>query len=147
MSMLILAKLALGVGATLAVGGAYVFHEGVINVDVDELRSGGSHVHFWVPATAVSLGMRVVPHRHLERAESQVRPFLPVLRAVSKELKRYPNAAFVEVEDGTDHVFIGTSGGKLRIDAVSNSEIVHLRFPVETIEDVTDRLESDATPI
>jgi hypothetical protein len=145
--MLIIAKIALGFGATLAVGGAYVFHEGVINVDVDEFRPDGSHVHVWVPATAVSLGMRVVPRHHLERAASQVQPFLPVLREVAKELKRFPNAKFVEVKDGTDHVFIRTIDGKIRIDAVNNNETVHLRIPVETVEDVADRLEADAPTI
>ncbi len=145
--MLIIAKIALGLGATLAVSGAYVFHEGVINVDVDEYKSGGSHVHFWVPATAVSLGLRVVPRHHLENAASQVRPFLPVLRETAKELDKYPNAKFVEVEDGTDHVFIGTVDGKIRIDAVSSTETVHLRIPIETIQDVADRLEADAPTI
>jgi hypothetical protein len=145
--MLIIAKIALGFGATLAVGGAYVFHEGVINVDVDEFRPGGSHVHVWVPATAVSLGLRVAPRYHMEHAASQVQPFLPVLREIAKELKRFPNAKFVEVKDGTDHVFIGTIDGKIRIDAVSNEETVHLRIPIETVEDVADRLEADAPTI
>ncbi len=145
--MLIIAKIALGLGATVAVSGACVFHQGVINVDVDEFRSGGSHVHFWVPATAVSLGMRVVPRHHLENAASQIRPFLPVLREAAKELKKFPNAKFVEVEDGTDHVFIGTIDGKIRIDAVSSTETVHLRVPIETIGDVADRLDADAPTI
>jgi len=145
--MLILAKVALGLGATLAVSGAYVFHEGVINVDVDEYTSGGSHVHFWVPVTAVSLGMRVVPRHHLEQAASQVRPFLPLLREATKELKKFPNANFVEVEDGTDHLFVGTVDGKIRIDAVNSTETVHLRIPIETIEDAADRFEADAPTI
>lgn len=145
--MLIIAKIALGFGATLAVGGAYVFHEGVINVDVDEFRPGGSHVHVWVPATAVSLGMRVLPRHHREHAASQVQPFLPVLCEVAKELKRFPNAKFVEVKDGTDDVFIGTVDGNIRIDAVSNNETVHLRIPIETVGDVADRLEADIPTI
>jgi len=145
--MLIIAKIALGFGATLAVGGAYVFHEGVINVDVDEFRPGGSHVHVWAPATVVSLGMRIVPRHHLEQAASQLQPFLPVLREVAKKLKRFPNTTFVEVKDGTDHVFIGTVDGKIRIDAVSDTETVHLRIPIETVENVADRLEADAPTI
>ena len=38
--MIFLAKAALGFGVTIAVVGAYVFHEGVIRVDVDENRAG-----------------------------------------------------------------------------------------------------------
>jgi hypothetical protein len=145
--MLILAKAALGVGATLALAGVYVFHEGVIRVDVDESRSGGSHVHFWVPATAVSLGLRLAPSRHLQQAAGQVRPFLPVLRELSKELQKYPNAELVDVCAASDHVRITMRDGKLSIDSVSNSEQVHVTVPVETISDVADRLEDVAPAI
>ena len=53
--MLFLAKAALGLGGTIVLAGAYTFHEGVIRVDVDESREGGSHVHMWVPAAAVPM--------------------------------------------------------------------------------------------
>jgi len=75
---LILAKVALGLGATMAMAGAYVFHEGVIRVDVDERRAGGSHVHFLVPATVVAAGMHFMPKEQLNRATEEARPFLPV---------------------------------------------------------------------
>ena len=39
--MIFLAKAALGLGATMAVAGAYVFREGVIRVDFDENRRLG----------------------------------------------------------------------------------------------------------
>lgn len=139
--MLLMAKAALGLCATLAVSGAYVFHEGVISVDVDESNSGGTHAHFWVPATAVSLGLRGVPRHYLEHVAAELRPYLPVLREALKELKKFPNAKFLEVEDGMERVFIGTVDGKIRIDVVSSSEKVHLRIPIETIEDVAVQFE------
>src|SRR5271167_4962554 len=97
--MLLLAKVALGLGATMVMSTAYVFHDGVIRVDVDENRRDGSHVHFWVPATAVSAGLRVLPKHHLQQAAAQARPYLPLLREISKELKKYPNAELVDVRD------------------------------------------------
>ena len=118
-----------------------MFHEGVIRVDVDEARAGGSHIHMWVPATAVQLGLYAVPRRHLERPAAQVAQYLPLLRELTKELKRYPNAEFVDVTDGTDHVHIGTVNGKIQIDAVNQDETIHVRVPVETLEDITDRIE------
>ena len=142
--MVLLAKVALGLGATLAMTTAYVFHEGVIRVDVDENRSGGSHVHFWVPATAVSAGMRVaelVPQHPMEQAAEQAKPFLPVIRAVAKELQKYPNAELIDVSREEQNVHIATMNGNLRIDVVGNGETVHLRLPVETLMDVADRLE------
>jgi len=144
--MLFLAKAAVGVGATLALTTAYVFHEGVIRVDVDENRDGGSHVHFWVPATAVSGGLRVVPRHYIQHAAEQSRPYLPVLRQVAKELEKYPNAELVDVRGANhEHVRISVRGGKVYIDAVDQENNVHVSVPTETIADVADRLE-DAAP-
>src|ERR1700746_3337266 len=111
--MLIFAKGALGLCATMAMAGAYVFHEGVIRVDVDEHRTGGSHVHLWVPATVVSVGMHLAPKDQLNHATEVARPFLPVFREVSRELEKYPNVELVDVTDAQDHVRVAMVEGKL----------------------------------
>lgn len=139
--MLLIAKAALGLSATLAVATAYTFHEGVIRVDVDEYRSGGSHVHFWVPATVVGLGMHVAPQHAMEKAARQAREVLPALRIGAKELRNYPDAVLVEVTQAEQHVRVATEHGKLRVDVDGNDEKVHVVLPLETIEDVTGRLE------
>lgn len=142
--MLILAKAALGLGATMAMAGVYVFHEGVIRVDVDEHRAGGSHVHFWVPATVVSAGMHFVPKEQMNRATEEARPFLPVLREVAKELEKYPNVELVDVTDARDHVRVAMVDGKLQIDAVSgDGDVVHLSVPARVLRDVADELEEN----
>jgi hypothetical protein len=145
--MLFLAKAALGLGAFVAVASAYVFHEGVIRVDVDENRADGSHVHVWVPATVVPVGLAVVPRSKLEQAACQVRPFLPMLHELAKELKKYPDAELVDVRDTHEHVRVAVRGGRLYVDAVDNGENIHVSFPVETISDVANRLESAAPTI
>jgi hypothetical protein len=145
--MLFAAKVALGLGATLMMSTAYVFHEGVISVDVDEHRDGGSHVHFWVPATAVNAGLYVVPRHHMEEAARQARPFLPAFRELAKELKKYPNAELVDVTDANQHVHIAIVDGKILIDVLDREETVHVRVPVDTLQDVSDHLEADAPTI
>ncbi len=145
--MLLLAKALLGLGTFAAVTGAYIFHEGVIRVNVDENRLDGSHVHVWIPATAVPVGLAVVPRHHLEKAARQARPFLPMLRELSKELKKYPDAELVDVRDADQHVRITVRDGKLYVDAVTDSEDIHVSFPTETISDVADRLEASAPVI
>ncbi|HTA59083.1 MAG TPA: hypothetical protein VK805_13050 [Candidatus Baltobacteraceae bacterium] len=143
--MLILAKAALGLGATMAMAGAYVFHEGVIRVDVDERRAGGSHVHFWVPATVVSVGMHLAPKDRLNHVTEEARPFLPVLREVSKELDKYPNVELVDVADARDRVRVAMVEGKLQIDAVSgDGDVVHVSLPARVLCDVADELEEKA---
>ena len=139
---MLLAKLALGVCSTVAVAGAYTFHDGVMRVDVDEDHSGGHHVHVWAPAAIVPIAMHVVPNRHLEHAAVQIGPWLPTIRALSKELKKYPEAELVEVESADQHVRIRTHFGKLLIDVTDSRETVHVACPLAVIDDVSSQLES-----
>ena len=142
--MMLLAKAALGMGGALVAMGAYTFHEGVIRVDVDEFRVGGSHVHFWVPAAMVPMTMHFVPKHHLCDAARNAREFLPVAHALFKELKNFPDAEFVEVKDGEQHVQIRTHEGKLQIDVDDPGEKVHLLVPLSTVDDVVGQLEDSA---
>jgi hypothetical protein len=139
--MMLLAKAALGLGGTIVLAGAYTMREGVIRVDVDEYRSGGSHVHMWVPAAAVPMAMHLVPDKHWSHASEQAREAIPILHAVVKELKKYPDTDFVEVIDHDQHVRVRTRDGKLQIDVDAPDEKVHVLCPLSTIEDVTIQLE------
>jgi hypothetical protein len=142
--MMLLAKAALGLGGTLFLAGAYTMREGVIRIDVDEFRSGGSHVHMWVPAAAVPMAMHFVPSKHMRHASEQAREALPILHAFVKELKKYPDADFVEIDDNNQHVRMRTHGGKLQIDVDAPDEKVHVLCPLSTIEDVASQLEEHA---
>ena len=142
--MMLLAKAALGFTGTLALAGAYTFHEGVIRVDLDEHRAGGSHVHMWMPAAAVPMAMHLVPQKHLRHAAEHSREFLPVAHAFVKGLKKYPDVELVEVLDGKQHIQIGTRHGKLQIDVEAPDQNVHLLLPLSTLEDVTRQLEANA---
>ena len=142
--MVLLAKAALGLGGALVMAGAYTFHEGVIRVDVDEYRAGGSHVHMWVPAAVVPMTMHFVPQHHLRDAAEQAREFLPVAHALFKELKKFPDAEFVEVKDDDQHVQIRTHDGKLQIDVDAPDQKVHVLVPLSTVDDVVGQLEASA---
>ena len=142
--MIILAKCALALTGTIVVAGVYTFHEGVIRVDVDEHRDGGSHVHFWVPAAAVPMAMHFVPKRHFREIPAEASDCLPLLRIVTSELRRYPNTTFVDVQDGNDHVRVATNGSKIQIDVVTDEENVHVAVPLSTINDVANQLAENA---
>lgn len=143
--MMLLAKAALGMGGALVLAGAYTFHEGVIRVDVDEYCAGGSHIHMWVPAAVVPLTLHLVPKHHLRDAAEQEREFLPLTHALIKELKRFPDADFVEVKDDDQHVRIRTHQATLQIDVDEPDQKVHLLVPLSTLDDVTSQLESSAS--
>jgi hypothetical protein len=140
--MLLIAKAALGFCGVLAMATAYTFHKGVIRIDVDENVSGGSHVHFWLPATVVSTGMHLAPRHNLHQVSAQVRQYLPIMRQLSKELPKYPNVVFVDVNGETEHVRVVTEHGKLCIDATEPDKVVHVTIPLQTIRDVADNLEA-----
>jgi len=141
--MMFLAKAALGMGGALVLAGAYTFHEGVIRVDVDEFRAGGTHVHMWVPAALVPMTIHFVPKHHLRDAAEHAREFLPLTHALIKELKKFPDADFVEVKDEDQHVQIRTHGGKLEIDVQEPDENVHLLVPLSTLDDVAGQIEAN----
>jgi hypothetical protein len=142
--MVLLAKAALGIGSTLVLAGVYTFHEGVIRVDVDEHRSGGSHVHFWAPAAVVPMAMHFVPRGYMCEASAHARGFLSTAHAFMKELKKLPDADLLEVTGDEQHVRICTSHGKLQIDVQDPGETVHLLCPLSTLDEVTSQLESSS---
>jgi len=139
---MLLAKLTLGFGGTLVLAGVYTFHEGVLRIDDD--HANGRHVHVWIPAAVVPLVMHVVPKRYLEPAAGQAAPWLPTLRALTKELKKYPEAELMEVLDSNGHVRVRTHNGKLLVDADEPGEQVHVACPLALLEDVSSELEVDA---
>jgi len=144
--MVLLGKIALGFGACVLMAGAYTFRQGVIRVDVDENRGNGSHVHVWAPAAMVPMAMHFVPSRHMARMANHSAEFMPVVHAIAKELQRYPEAEFVEVYDGREHVQVRTHNGSLVVDVDGPDEEVHVRCPLATIDDVADQLATYAPP-
>jgi hypothetical protein len=142
---MLLAKVALGVGSTLCLAGAYAFHEGVVRVDVDDhVHRGGQHVHVWLPAAVVPLAMHIMPRPYLEQGASQVGPWMPTLRALTKELAKYPDAELVTVEDSEETVHVLTRGGKLLIDVEDGDQTVHVVCPLSMMRDIADELERNA---
>jgi hypothetical protein len=136
--MLIIAKIALGMASTVALATVYTFREGVIRVDVDEHRDGGSHVHFFVPAAAVPMAVHFTPQRHKEHAAEHMQDWMPMLRQLSKGLEKYPNAEFVDVQSEEEHVSVRTHAGKLQVDVTGPGESVHVACPIATIEDLAE---------
>lgn len=142
--MLLVAKIGLGCAAGLALMTAYTFRQGVIRVDADEDRPNGSHVHLWFPAAAVPMAMHMVPSRHFEHVGEQAARCLPLFHVVAKELDKYPEADFADIQDGTQHAHIRTHLGRLLVDVDSPDEHVHVAFPLATLEDVATQLASYA---
>jgi hypothetical protein len=138
--MILFGKIALGIASTVAFATIYTFREGVIRVDVDESRAGGSHVHVWVPAAVVPIAVHFTPSRHFQHAGEKLEPWLPTIRRLTKELQKYPNADFVDVRDGAQHVQVRTRDGKLQVDVHEPGQDVHVAVPIDTIEDLAGEI-------
>jgi hypothetical protein len=132
--MMILAKLALGTASTLMIAGVYTFREGTIRVDVDEYREGGAHVHVWAPAAVVPMALHFVPDDKIREVTDHANEWAPLVRIAAKELRKYPNTTFVEVEDGDDHVKVSTVGAKIQVDVTNPEENVHVTVPLAMVE-------------
>ena len=142
--MVLLGKIALGFAGTVVAAGAYTFHQGLVRVDVDENRSHGSHVHVWAPAAMVPMVMHFVPRHVMENAGYKAGKFMPLVHTLAKELARYPEAEFVEVTDGEQHVQIRTHHGSLLIDVSEPGQEVHVACPLATMDDISAQLASYA---
>lgn len=140
---MILAKIALGLGGTLALAGAYVFHDGVIRVTVDEDRPNGGHVHLLVPATIVTAGLHFVPERDLDRALREARPYMPMFETFTKELSRLPDFELVSVDSAEQHVRIRTEGRRLIVDVRDErqGETVHVSCPLSVLRHLAEDLQ------
>jgi hypothetical protein len=136
--MILLAKVAIGFGGTMLLAGVYTFHDGILRVDAEQ--EGGQHVHVWAPAAIVPIALHVVPNDQIGHVTEQMGPWLPTLRALTKELKKYPEAEFVDVHDGGNKVRVRMHGGKLTIDVDEPGEQVHVACPLAMIEDVSREL-------
>jgi hypothetical protein len=139
---MILAKIALGLCATVAVGTGYLVQDGFVHVGVDEYRADGTHVHLIVPAMAGPIAAYFVPERDLRGAERDLRPYLPMIREVAKELGKLPDTEFVEVRSGTDHVQIKKAGGGLNIEVESEQEHVRVWVPLRAVYDTATVFQS-----
>ncbi len=140
--MLLLSKVALGFGCTVLVAGAYVFHDGVMRISVDEDRPNGNHVHLYLPAALLPMAARIAPRQEVSNALHEAQDVLPAVNIALRELRKYPDADFVEVKDADEHVQIRTRGGKLLIDIESPRETVHLACPIPALVDLFGELES-----
>ncbi len=138
---MILAKVAMGLGGTLVLAGAYVFHDGVIRVTVDEARPNGDHVHLVVPATIVAAGLHFVPERDLSRAMREARPYMPMFETFTKELSRLPDFELVSVDSSEQRVRIRTEARRLIVDVHDTGETVHVSFPLSALRHLAEDLQ------
>jgi hypothetical protein len=118
------------------------YDAGAVRVSVVEKGPKGEHVNVFVPAVVVPVALGLIPSKHFHTHDSETRKWLPLLKAVSQELERCPDATLVEVTSSDEHVSITKRGNSLYIDVNDAGETVHVSFPVGVVKVVVDKLEA-----
>jgi hypothetical protein len=122
------------------VGGAIVYNEGAVRVDVRERTRDGQHIYLLVPAAVLPVAARLIPKDKLKDAPREIRPWLPTIQAATKELARCADGPLVQVDSKSEHVKIHKQGRSLFIDVDSEEETVHVSFPLEAAADTVSQL-------
>ncbi len=137
-STIVLAATATMVGTA----GVVTYEAGAVRVSVVEKRQGGEHVNLIVPAVLVPVALAAVPAKNFHVHDAEMKKYLPLLKAVSQELARCPDATLVEVKSPDEHVKISKQGNSIYIDVDDPGDTVHISFPVGVIETVINKLEA-----
>jgi len=135
-----ISKILLGMTLTTAV----VMKDGIIEVNVQEKHPGGSHIHFYVPATAATWGVHIAPQEKLREHLRRSREGLEVAKAALNALEKVEDAVFVEVDSPKEHVRIATHRGDFVVDVDDAGETVHIALPIRAARKVVDDLQADA---
>ena len=130
------------VASMLGTAAVVTYDAGAVRVSVVEKRAKGDHVNVFVPAILVPVALGVIPAKHFHTHDAETRKWLPMLKVVSEELERCPDATLVEVKSPDEHVKIAKRGNAVVIDVDDPGETVHVSFPVGVVRTVVDKLEA-----
>lgn len=143
-------------GTTVVLAGAYVtarvvhgvntgdfgeFGFGSMRVAVHD-RSEGVRFGLRLPAALVNATVSFAPGEFPAEAAAKLRRQLPLLAALSKEIRRCPDAVFVEVSTSRSAVKVEKRGDLLLIRVDEPDAEVRLDIPLECVQTVVRRLET-----
>jgi len=119
---------------------------GIVNVHVVQRQPEVHNIHVIVPGILVTLTLHMVPSRCFRDSGSDLRQWLPVVRATSDSFAKMPDTVLVEVTDPRERVVVRKSGGSLVTDVNDADENVHVSVPVRTLRDTAEILASKQMP-
>lgn len=151
--------LSLAFGSTIVLAGAYAAHEisrgvetgdfgehgfGSLHIYVHEKQAGGTRFGMRFPAFLVRLAVTMAPIELPDDAARELRPHLPLLRAIADEFRTCPDGVFVEVKSATESIRIAKQGDVLSIYVDDESDEVRLDVPMSCVRTVVSKLERAA---
>jgi hypothetical protein len=109
-------------------------------VDVETLGPDSMHIVVPVPLMVGRIAAAAVPDEALEDAvmPPEVTARREQIVAAVRSLADTPDATFVEVHDGDDHVVISKVGGLLKVAVDSDDARVRCTLPIDAIADALE---------
>ena len=138
--MILLGKVVLGIAGTALAGVGLICSEGMIEVNVVEKQPEAHHVYVLAPAMLVPIGMHFVPSRKLGQAASELKPWMPTIRAALEQLRDGEDITLVDVREPDQHVVVTKDGGSVVVDVTDKDETVHVSTPIRAIESTLEQV-------
>lgn len=125
-------KVMMGALYTTLIGGAVLFHEGAITVNVKEKKPDGDRVFVIAPAAVVPWAIALAPEKHVrfDQVPEEARAVLPALADAADKLQDMPDFVFVEVHSPREHVKVEKKGGSIVVNVDSDRETVYVSVPL-----------------
>lgn len=125
-------KIMMGALYTTLIGGAVLFHEGAITVNVKEKRPDGDRVFVLAPAAVVPWAIALAPekHIHFDQIPEEARDILPALADAVDKLGEMDDFVMVEVQSKRERVRVEKKGGSLVVNVDNDRETVYVSVPL-----------------
>jgi hypothetical protein len=127
---------------TVVAGTAVVYRSGSVSIEVEPRDGRG--VSLRLPAGLLDLALAATPSSVFDELAHEMgreaRDVWPIVDALADELDACPDATFVEVHRGGEHVTIAKRRGRFVIRVDTPYERVRLAFPIGTARRVVDRI-------
>ncbi|MEZ5332390.1 MAG: hypothetical protein R2991_10135 [Thermoanaerobaculia bacterium] len=128
-------------GWAVLIGSVYAM-SGVISIRFHD-RQNGLDVYVPLPATVVeglvSGGVRVAGDG-LDEFQAEVAEWAPTVRELLEVLDDAPDATFVEVRDGRDHVLVAKRRGAIEVTVDTDEVLVEVSAPVHMVRRTVQRV-------
>ena len=127
--------------ASIAAVAVVVLRAGMITVQVRDDSPCGENISLRLPGALVVAALHFVPDGALAGAADRAPQWAPMVRALSRSLKRCPDCVLVSVDSPTDVVRIAKRGRHLMVDVRDADERVHLAIPFGVVGPILRRFE------
>src|SRR6202167_2348833 len=138
--MILLGKVALGMAGTALAGVGLICSEGMIEVNVVEKQPEAHHLYVLAPAMLVPIAMHFVPSWKLGQAATELRPWMPTIRAALDPLRDGADLTLVDARDPGQPLLVTKDGGSVVVDVTDKDETGQVSAPIRAIESTIEQV-------